>query len=285
MTAHAPLPPPLGAARDALVHRLLPGGASTTGFLAPGERLEEVLANDRQTLISLGLTCEQIADQLDRLLGQTERRRMLASRGRAVAAAPGWLDITAKHTLGFQECPFADHERCGGKQPWASADYLLRNTETGLAIEIPGLLPHLVRAHGFFEGSVPYRTDPKVLAQVLGLDPSFDKKPRWCTERVWTPFAWKQGTPWLGIGGPGRYWEAPLMALRGQPTPPRRWEQSVRLGSTLTASRAGDWCVLLARGGPQPLAELTLDDGSFAMASAEGTVQCWRTDCRYVALD
>jgi hypothetical protein len=57
-----------------------PGGFSQSGFLGEHERLEDVLATDAQTLAELGLTAEELAAPLDRLLDAAEEGRGRSAR-------------------------------------------------------------------------------------------------------------------------------------------------------------------------------------------------------------
>lgn len=49
-----------------------PGAWSESGFLGPDEKLEGVLARDRQTLLRLGVTQEELADDLALLIDAPE---------------------------------------------------------------------------------------------------------------------------------------------------------------------------------------------------------------------
>jgi hypothetical protein len=51
-----------------LERRMRPGAFSGLGFLGPEESLEKVMAKDNQTLETLGVSHEQIADALEKIL-------------------------------------------------------------------------------------------------------------------------------------------------------------------------------------------------------------------------
>jgi hypothetical protein len=61
-----------------------PGAWSEVGFLGRRERLNEVLARDRQTLVELGVTCEELADKLESLLDAAEESLLEEDRIRCV---------------------------------------------------------------------------------------------------------------------------------------------------------------------------------------------------------
>lgn len=47
-------------------HNMYPGGASRSGFLASGEKLQEIIQKDEETLSRLGVTPEEIITRLER---------------------------------------------------------------------------------------------------------------------------------------------------------------------------------------------------------------------------
>jgi hypothetical protein len=148
-----------------------PGGFSQSGFLGEHERLEDVLAADAQTLVELGVTTDELADSLERLLDAAEQ-----GRGRS-ARVDGRFEIRIEVFTGFQICPWAADPHsgqctAGGGVRHASVDWQLRNRPTRERLSGPGLIVHLIRAHGFFEGlESPNRVDPRALARVLELSP------------------------------------------------------------------------------------------------------------------
>ena len=149
-----------------------PGAFSQSGFLGERERLEDVLAADALTLGELGLTAAELAAPLDRLIDAAER-----ARGRS-ARVDGRFEIRVEVFTGFQICPWAESPHsgqctAGGGARHASVEWRLRNLATGERLDGPGLIVHLIRAHGFFEGrDSPSRVDPRTLARVLELEPS-----------------------------------------------------------------------------------------------------------------
>ncbi len=153
---------------EELERRMRPGAFSQVGFLGRTERLEEVLDRDRQILVDLGLTPAEIAAPLDALLDAAEA----SARNRARL---GDLSVRIELTTGFQICPWAsdpNQAQCnaGGGVRHASLTWQARNHRTRGRLSGPGLIVHLIRDHGFFEGrGSPHRVDPEELARILGL--------------------------------------------------------------------------------------------------------------------
>ncbi len=154
---------------EELERRMRPGAFSQTGFLGEHERLEDVLAADARTLGELGLTTEELAAPLDRLLDAAEQ-----ARGRS-ARVDGRFEIRIELFTGFQICPWAPSPHsgqcsAGGGVRHASVEWQLRNLGNGTRLSGPGLIVHLIGAHGFFEGfDSPNRVDPPALARILEL--------------------------------------------------------------------------------------------------------------------
>jgi hypothetical protein len=148
-----------------------PGVFSQTGFLGEDERLEDVLASDARTLAELGITAEELAAPLDRLLDAAE------AAGGGSARVDSRFEIRIELFIGFQICPWAPHPHsgqctAGGGVRHASVEWQLRNLADGSRLRGPGLIVHLIGAHGFFEGiHSPHRVDPRSLARILGLSP------------------------------------------------------------------------------------------------------------------
>lgn len=142
-----------------------PGEYSQSGFLGPDERLAEVLAADAHALAALDLSAERLAGGLRALLDPVVSVRKSAAR-----IGHHWISL--KRYRGFQRCPFEDG--CGAgigpDQRFASLDWQVRNLKTLQALKGPGLIVHLIDAHGFFNGTqVPYRVEPGALARLLEL--------------------------------------------------------------------------------------------------------------------
>lgn len=144
-----------------------PGAFSRSGFLGPGERLVDVISVDGKTLSALGLSCAVLASRLDELVSAAE-----ASAARQ--ARVGVLECQVQVNQGFQICPWVSDPRrarceAGLGVCHASVDWRIRNLETAQEMKGPGLVIHLIRDHGFFEGPMsPNRVDPLQLARLLG---------------------------------------------------------------------------------------------------------------------
>lgn len=182
-----------------LEKRMRPGAYSLKGFLGKEESLESVIAQDSQTLEMLGITHEQIADELDEVLQCAEDQRDELFRdnfpeyrrreGEGRIPNLYYPDPIPRSTLdnlpstdvgylvgsrlqvfvvqyrGMQQCPW----ECEIDQR-NSRDFLVLNRQLGEFVTAPGLIVHLIRKHHFFEGlQSPYRVDPAALARVLGL--------------------------------------------------------------------------------------------------------------------
>lgn len=181
--------------------RLRPGRCSQLGFLGEHESLAAVIDQDRRALVALGITHEQLATALDNLVATVDG---ISSALLAKAQGPtgeyfrrdqvGWfnpydlallptfsqsnlpdlgtgylvggLHIFVSRFRGLQECPWG----CEFEAAPSSMNFLVLDRSTTEYFTFPGLSPHLIRAHHFFEGfQTPFRTDPKKAATVLGL--------------------------------------------------------------------------------------------------------------------
>jgi hypothetical protein len=154
---------------DEIESRMRPGAFSRVGFLGPDESLTAVIESDRAEMNRLGLTPEQIAEALERLIDAAESS---ASRS---AKVDGRFRVEVEILTGFQICPFAadpHHSQCtaGRGVRHASANWRIANLETGQRLQGPGLIVHLVRDHEFFLGpGSPLRVSPHALATLLGM--------------------------------------------------------------------------------------------------------------------
>jgi hypothetical protein len=146
--------------------RMQPGRYSQVGFLAPGESLSDVLSADARALAEIGCTAQMLADALDQLLAAA-----LEAGGSRTRVSDFVVSIA--RFKGYQLCPFAaepERHQCqaGGGQRYGSIDWDIRNRRTGRRLTGPGLIVHLIGAHGFFEGPrAPLRVDPRALAELL----------------------------------------------------------------------------------------------------------------------
>jgi hypothetical protein len=175
-----------------------PGASSEKGFLGQTESLETVVAQDSQTLGTLGISHDQISDALEHVLQcvQDQRHRLLSGNfpeyRKSKADIPdlyhpesiprftvdnlpntdvGYLvgsklQVFIRQYRGFQECPWG----CENEPSWSSFDFLILNRQSGKCVTGPGLIVHLIRKHHFFEGlETPFRVDPAKVVEVLVL--------------------------------------------------------------------------------------------------------------------
>lgn len=147
-----------------------PGSFSQAGFLGPGERLEQVLTDDAGALAELGLSARALAEELGELLESAVRSKRTITRS-------GPFSIRLRQYKGAQICPFAPEPHVnpcpgGSRLHFGSMDWVIRNERNGVRLAGPGLIVHLIGAHGFFEGPrSPYRVPPRALAELLELGP------------------------------------------------------------------------------------------------------------------
>lgn len=159
-----------------------PGSRAYSGFLGPEESLIEVLAADNDLVLGLGLTHQQIALALEKLI-RTDVSTLpsLDYEGAIFRRAPGtvidvvdaWnveyndepLVLGFNSYLGYVSSPFGDY--------WKSAnDYAVYNRRTKQSFKFSHLHIAMIYRYGFYEGkNVPYRLNPLDVIQVLNLKP------------------------------------------------------------------------------------------------------------------
>jgi hypothetical protein len=150
-----------------LESRMRPGKLSQGGFLGINEKLNVVLSRDKEIVSALGLTYQELADQLERLI-----QAGVAARGRPTRVEKRF-EVQVTMYNGFQLCPWTSNlhgGQCtaGGGVRYASLDWNIRNLKTQQQMRGPGMIVHLIRDHHFFEGPAsPYRVDPRDLARLL----------------------------------------------------------------------------------------------------------------------
>jgi len=154
---------------EELENRMRPGQFSEKGFLGPSERLMDVLETDEKRLKELGVTYEELADALQRIIEEGDRKR-----GQNVKVNDKFVVKIEAYT-GFQMCPFSPdphHFQCmaAGGVRFGSLDWMILNIASGQVMHGPGIIVQPIRAHHFFEGfQSPYRVDPSELARLLEL--------------------------------------------------------------------------------------------------------------------
>lgn len=140
-----------------LLTELYPNGSSKEGFLSSDQSLNEVVKRDNQALTLLGYTTKEIAELLKPIIGIAD------GYGKYVAPNGKEYAVTTVGHMGFQNCPWRDVLMA----PNSSIDVYVEG-EMG-RIRIPGMLPHLITAHNFFEGGA-YRLAPEKIVELFGVE-------------------------------------------------------------------------------------------------------------------
>ena len=184
-----------------LESRMRPGAWSEMGFLGCLESLEVVLDQDNQTLKALDISCEQIAEALEKILQSVldQRNKLMEENSQEFRQRegkepifdlyePDYIPNFSLNNLpstdlgylignkfqvfitqyrGLQECPWG----CG-RDNWSRLTFLILNRQSGKFVTGSGLIIHLIRKHHFFEGiQTPFRVEPAAVADVLELAP------------------------------------------------------------------------------------------------------------------
>jgi hypothetical protein len=132
-----------------------PGRSSQAGFLGQTEHLLDVLAKDNETVLGNGLTHQQMAAPLSAIMN-------LVPYGTKVVEYAGQkYEVKVTSYRGWQDSPFRD-------EATASTDIYVKNLSNGRSIDFSGLLPHMIKNYGFYEGEeTPYRLDPEEILEVF----------------------------------------------------------------------------------------------------------------------
>jgi hypothetical protein len=184
------------------------GLISHAGFLKQGEKLRDIYQKDMESLNRHQITTDQIADLLTsfmkkfnnerKLEGQTssEERSIikktieklngnpfshypmhpdLCCSDIAVLQIDGRYVVFYRYFMGSQTCPFQhpDDKSYHGYN-YGCRDYYVYDTEKEEGFGFGCLLPHMIREHQFFEGSVPYRVDPEQIIRLFEMKPGVD---------------------------------------------------------------------------------------------------------------
>jgi hypothetical protein len=141
-----------------ILKELYPGGSSQEGFLAEGQMLNAVIERDNKALALLGYTAKEVAKLLEPVIN-------ISGRDLVKYVAPNEKEyaITVLEYRGWQDCPWRDAHI---PQNSSRDIYIEGNVGT---IRIPGMLPHLIVAHNFFEGG-SYRLSPEGIVELFGVE-------------------------------------------------------------------------------------------------------------------
>ena len=170
------------------MNNLYPEQSSTSGFLANGEILEEIINQDEKTLKKLNITTNQIADKLETITEKFIRKRNLYYRENHLknenfdynkTFQVDNLNIKITRYLGYQHCPF------GCPEENSDSDFDIINLKNKTKLFFSLLHIHLIRKHHFFEGNTKYRLDPKQTIQCLEIKPNINYKPTYQEETIW----------------------------------------------------------------------------------------------------
>ncbi|MBM4147812.1 MAG: hypothetical protein FJ224_02030 [Lentisphaerae bacterium] len=146
---------------DSVQAEMAPGRISAAGFLgADQRRLADILSDDDAAVRRLGLTHQGIADRMREL-----REAGKSGLGEEVDVPPDHV-VRIAGVRGKIPCPFHDGV-------FEKVNTIVRNVKSGREIVFTDLSVHMIEAHGFYEGrGSPFRNDPAVLAEVLGVRPA-----------------------------------------------------------------------------------------------------------------
>ena len=132
------------------------GGMSQAGFLGRQERLLDVLVQDNDYVLSLGLTHQDLAKELKYA---RELYFKLGVREFTYHGKRYRLKIEASR--GIQRSPFNDGTM-------ASSDMEITNFDTGKSLKTSLLVLHMIERYGFYEGhGTPYRVSPEDIIEVF----------------------------------------------------------------------------------------------------------------------
>lgn len=141
-----------------------PGEISHGGFLGRGERLLDILAEDNDAVLGMGLTHQQLADFLFYF---ADAQAFADKHPEALPQAYEYSGRTYTYSemafRGIQKSPFRDGSL-------TNKEMTVTNLKDGSKISFSGLLPIMINRYGFYEGKgAPQRLDPKKLAEFAGL--------------------------------------------------------------------------------------------------------------------
>lgn len=139
--------------------KMQPGKLTESGFLGDDTRnLADILADDNDTVIRLGLKHEEIA----------ARMRYFTEEGKIGLGSPVIIDeifiVTVEDHRGVVPCPFSEGFLADKRNT------SVINLFTKRTVRWSDLNIHMIEEHGFYEGRGAYfRVDPAEAAEVLGL--------------------------------------------------------------------------------------------------------------------
>lgn len=143
---------------DKIQQRMKPGELTLSGFLGHDQRkLADILSEDNETVLALGISHEQIAEKLEYL---TEKGIDLMEREVVV---DGRYAVRVRDDRGVMPSPFGDGN-------FGKGNVEMTDKNTGNHFRWNGLCIHMIRNHGFYSGKgSEYRLDPRKLFESLDL--------------------------------------------------------------------------------------------------------------------
>lgn len=144
---------------DKIQQRMQPGILTLHGFLDTDTRkLADIIAKDNETVLSHGITHEQIADKLTDL---TEKGRDIME---SEVTVDGRYRIIVRDDRGVMPSPFGDGN-------FGKGDVEMTDKVSGNHFKWNDLCIHMIRNHGFYSGiGSLYRLDPRKLFESLVLN-------------------------------------------------------------------------------------------------------------------
>lgn len=187
---------------------MYPGKCSGSGFLDCKETLKNVIDKDNLTLQRLGITCEQIADRLTSIESQYHSlnnliyeeskntisdenkeskylHRRCSEKNEWILKIESNLLVSCVGYMGAQVCPFRNQALGGNSGNYGSIDFTVKNTDLNESFSFNTLLPHMIKTHQFFEGSVSHRVDPETVIRVLNIKPGVAYAPKYKYMSEW----------------------------------------------------------------------------------------------------
>jgi len=143
--------------------KMLPGVLTAQGFLGNDIRpLAEIIMEDEQEFIRLGLDFEEVADRLDAL-------KQAGEKGLGEPITVGELLVQTGDARGMLPCPWGDglyHKNAISIQPADKPQEACVEGEDMLIFS--DLSIHLLRVHHFCQGlGSPFRLDPVFLKHLI----------------------------------------------------------------------------------------------------------------------
>lgn len=148
---------------DKLEARLYPGASSTKGFLAFGEKLQDIIDKDAKTLEELHFTYNEIANAIQEAFNKVNEAEKASKKYEGSFSISKTTKARVIRYMGYQNCPWG----CKQHEAMGCSEYIFDNNKH--RIVVPQLITHLIREHHFFEGHIAYRVDPKIIIEMLEL--------------------------------------------------------------------------------------------------------------------